>query len=491
MRRIICNGFIYLAVAALFSLSAGLPNGYPVSPDTVKGVFLPPQSFDDRKLDEFLHYAALAGLNAAVLHVKDPRGRIYWPSPHPAAVKMNAFRGGPNAGHAIRRLKNHGIRVIAKVDVFADHLFAAFHPETGIRDALTGRLWTDRSGLHWTNPFDHRVWAYNTQLCTELAQMGFDEIQFDYIRFPSDGILKRIIYPEPYIGMTKAEAISGFLKTARDTLSPMNITISADVFGLTAWKRADFGVGQVIEMIMPHIDVICPMFYPSHFPRGFMGLDLPGKYPGLIMEKSIERLKKRTTKPIRPWLQGFWYDSSEIIAQLAAVRKTGIPGWTVWHASGNYETTYGALSKKSGVVFPRPRFYPSLDRLQQRPPHTQKGNYGIVSYTHYQNGVSILTIEPPSPPGKPNWSSPYSVCATLDEAVMDRILSARGIHTGSHAGRPTKILTLARLMAMDLKVTPKRVRPGSVRIHWKGESRFFREGVPSAETFFKQNSKND
>ena len=113
----------------------------------------------------------------------------------------------------------------------------------------------------------------------------------------------------------------------------MDVVISVDVFGLTAWKTTDFGVGQVLEEIVPYVDIICPMFYPSHFPVGFLGKKVPGDYPLEIMELSMKRIQKRTNKKIRPWIQGFWYKPEKIIAQLDGIANAGASSWEIGRAS--------------------------------------------------------------------------------------------------------------------------------------------------------------
>jgi hypothetical protein len=146
--------------------------------------------------------------------VKDPRGWIYWQSRHPIAREIGAVRNRSPVERNVKRLNKEGIWTIAKIDVFQDSLLAKKYPEMGILDTQTGGLWANKNGLHWVNPYDRRVWDYNIALCKELVEIGFDEIQFDYIRFPSDGDLRRIRYPIVLDGLTKAQCIGEFLKAA-------------------------------------------------------------------------------------------------------------------------------------------------------------------------------------------------------------------------------------------------------------------------------------
>lgn len=443
--------------------------------EDIRAVFLPATSFQERKISLFLHYAAQADLNAVVLHVKDPRGHIYWDSQVSEARRVKAFQKGIMLEQTIRQLKENNIRVIAKIDVFADTAYVKYFPGRGVGSIQTGGPWADKVGGLWSNPYDTRVWDYNIALSRELAHMRFDEIQFDYVRFPSDGDLGKISYPVRPEGLTPALCIGRFLKTARSVLKPYEVQISADVFGMTAWKKGDFGVGQVIEEMAPHVDVICPMFYPSHFPEGFLGLVRPGDHPDRIMALSMDRMKQRIRKPIRPWIQGFWYDPEDITAQIRAVQDSSNNSWSVWNASGEYGTTWEAIARMKQIRFKRPEFYPSLDQLRPLVERSVRGKYGIVNFTSYETGYTILTLEPHDSSAEQNWSTPIQLLATLDEAVMDRILKNRHITVSPVTGRQTKIMHLSRLMAADLKADPRRMRPGAIYINWKGESIFLRQ----------------
>jgi hypothetical protein len=270
---------------------------------------VPAHKITQRTLDEIVHYAAMTPVNAVVLHVKTPTGQLLWPSKHAIARQLGVSNDHAGLARHVSRLKADNIHTIAKLDVFADHQLAACLPELSVMDVSKNTPWTDANGLHWSNPSHRRVWAYNIALSKELAGIGFDEIQFDYVRFPSDGDLSIIGYPNATPGFSKSDCIRSFLREAYEALKPLGVSISADLFGLTAWKRTDFGIGQVLEKMDPFLDVICPMFYPSHFPSGFLGKRSPGDFPEMIMETSMRSMMRRTNKPIRPWVQGFFYRS--------------------------------------------------------------------------------------------------------------------------------------------------------------------------------------
>jgi hypothetical protein len=449
-------------------------SGFAEIPDSTNGLYIPASKIADRKISEFIHYADLAGLNAAVLHVKDPHGWLSWKSNDPVAVEIGAGRRGGHLPDMLKKLKANGIWTIAKLDVFVDHQLISHRPEWGLLDVRTGNPWTDKNGSYWANPYDQRVWDYNLNLCRELVAMGFDEIQFDYIRFPSDGDLLNIAYPHVLPDLAKSHCISAFLKTAQGVLKPMGVVMSVDLFGLVAWKDDDFGIGQVVEEIAPYVDVLCPMLYPSHFPEGFLGKKNPARYPRQIMELSVKRLEKRTTKIIRPWIQGFWYSPDEINAQLDGVSSAGGVNWSIWNPSGNYATTYSALAARQHTIFPEPQFYPSLSEILKQDPKVIRGNLRVVNLTDYQKGFSILSLEESTKQYRSSYSTPMAMLATLDESIMDRILSQRDIAFKPVTSQRVKRVLLADLMCKDIDIEARRLRPMPIYIDWQSTCRFTR-----------------
>ena len=344
------------------------------SKDRFHALYVPPHKITQRTFDEIVHYATLTPVNAVVLHVKSPTGKLLWPSGNAMAIQLGVGAKRSGLEKHVARLKKDNIRTIAKLDVFADHQLAATMPALGVMDYSTDTPWTDANGLHWSNPGDSRVWDYNIVLSKELARMGFDEIQFDYVCFPSDGDLSIIRYPNTMPGFSKSECIKSFLEKAYDELKPLGVSISADIFGLTAWKTDDFGVGQVLEKMAPHLDVICPMFYPSHFPTGFLGKKSPGEFPEMIMEASMRSMMNRTDKPIRPWVQGFWYKPQQIVAQIDGIDKASGGSWSIWSPTGRYGLSYKAMAERSGVCLSRPTFYPSVEDLVSESDRSIRGH---------------------------------------------------------------------------------------------------------------------
>ncbi len=441
-------------------------------PESVNAVYIPSHGYTERKVSELIHYAKLTKMNAVVLHVKDPYGKLNWKSQNDMAVEIGASEPNGTLNKAVRRFKEAGIWTIAKIDIFADNRLVDEYPEMGIIDSSSGEPWKDKNGLHWANPYDCNVWEYNIALCKELAGLGFDEIQFDYIRFPCDGDLKKISFPMMSDDMTKAECIGRFLETARLELKPLGVAISIDIFGVAAWKKEDFGVGQVLENMAPHVDVVCPMLYPSHFSKDFLILSNSGNYPRDIMELSMERLKKRTDIRIRPWIQGFWYPKEKINAQIDGILNAGTSSWAVWNPVGNYSTTYLALSQRMDTELPEPQFYPSLNEITEKERLVSKGNFRVVNLTNYKEGFTILSLEESKNGKKSSFSTLMSVVSTMDEGIMDHILTQRDISFSKKTSRHYKKKLIAELLSKDLDIDLRRLRPMPIYIDWNDNCLF-------------------
>jgi hypothetical protein len=461
---------------ALLALSPIFPAWPTAKPEKMSGVYLPSGCLSGRNFKGIVHYMEAAGMNLAVLHAKDPFGRLSWKSDNSTAKSMGVS-SSTSLQNAISTLEQKGIWTAAKLDVFQDSSLVSHYPELGVKDRQTGELWADHKGLHWANPYDIRVWDYTIALCQELIVLGVDEIQFDYVRFPSDGDMSTIRYPVVIDGMTKEECIGKFLAYASAKLKPSGVLISVDLFGMTAWKTKDFGVGQVLEQIAPHVDVLCPMFYPSHFPENFLNLKNPGQYPYRIMKSSLEEIKKRTDKEVRPWIQGFWYAPEEIEAQLQGISESGILNWTVWNPSGRYAETFAALAARAGSPFPKPQFYPPLEDLRAKDDLILPGRAKIINKTSYREGYSILSLDDPANGEKNDYVTITEVASTMDECILDRILKARALDFSLWTSRRAKLVNVTNLIIQDLDIDPLRMSPFPIYIEWEGDC-VFTKSVP-------------
>jgi hypothetical protein len=287
-----------------------------------------------------------AKLNAVVIDVKGDRGLIAFRSGLPLAAAVGAQRliTIPDLPGLIRNLHQAGIYAIARIVTFKDDPLATARPDLGIRLA-NGSLFRDREGLAWTNPSLQQVRDYNIAVAVEAARSGFDEIQFDYLRFPDAP------RGEKFAALTtetsRVEAIDEFLGDARRQLRPYNVYLSADSFGYVCWNTNDTGIGQELERMLPLVDYLSPMLYPSGFRFGIPGYPNPVSHPYEIVRLSLERARERSgVAPIRfrPWLQAFKdyafdrrvFAAQEVTAQIRAAGDFGSDGWMLWNPRNTY-----------------------------------------------------------------------------------------------------------------------------------------------------------
>ncbi|HOP74879.1 MAG TPA: putative glycoside hydrolase [Bacillota bacterium] len=257
-----------------------------VAPE-VRGVYLTSwKAGNSHFVDELLRFAEMAGINAVVVDVKDDSGHVSYISEAGGPASLVKF----DPRKLLERFREKGIYPIARIVVFKDPFLAKHCPELAVKN-IRGGLWQDRKGLYWVDPYNARVWDYNIAIAKEAARLGFAEIQFDYVRFTSDGPIAECRYPSQD-GRTKTEVIRGFLEQAGRELRPLGVKISADVFGLTCSVTDDLGIGQRLEEIGAEVDVICPMVYPSHFYAGQYQIADPDRAPYQTVRRSLEDAKK-------------------------------------------------------------------------------------------------------------------------------------------------------------------------------------------------------
>jgi hypothetical protein len=310
-------------------------------------------------------------LNAVVMDFKGDWGYLTFPTQVAVAKEIGADRAVAlqDPTEFLQWLKDHRIYLIARIVVFKDDLLAQAYPELAVTDSYTGGVWQDGEGLAWADPNYHVTWDYNVALAAEAADMGFDEVQFDYVRFPTDGSISRATFALENTQEGRIAAITGLLRRAKDELAPRHVKLAADVFGYTSWVDDDLGIGQHIESIAPYLDVICPMLYPSTFSDGLPGESPDFKdaiaYPYEVVNKSVQRTvaRARAANPnieVRPWIQDFQdyafderiYTPGEIRLQMEAARDAGGRGWLLWDPAVVY--TPAALVSAKPVYAPNP-----------------------------------------------------------------------------------------------------------------------------------------
>jgi hypothetical protein len=290
------------------------------------------------KLDEYIAMKA-AGLNTIELDVKDENGEIGFPVNVPLAQRIGSAKRYYAAQRAVAKIHAAGLYLVGRVVTFEDPVLAAGAPELAIRRS-DGSRWLNSAGLGWTNPYDRRVWKYNVDIAVQAAKVGFDEIQFDYVRFPSDGDLSQIRYPGDH-AQPMGWTVPMFVKYARSRLRPLGVRLSVDVFGLSATRN--LGIGQFPRRIARYVDAIYPMVYPSHYVSGEYNIVDPDSRPGTTVAYSLRDFRSavrgRATKLI-PWLQDFTL--ADVQDQIQAARLEHAKGFMLWNASGLY--TVKALS---------------------------------------------------------------------------------------------------------------------------------------------------
>ena len=321
-----------------------------LAPFTPKAVYLTVYGVGSGKLRGGALALVRAGaVNALVIDLKGDRGIVPYPSAaaqklNPGARKLTTIRDLPALA---RELHAQGAYLIARIVVFKDDPLAAARPDLAVRRG-DGSVFRDREHLAWVDPFQPEVRAYDTALAVEAAQAGFDEVQFDYLRFPDSSAKLKLAQPSTEANRTAA--IAGFLGEARRALAPYNVYLGADIFGYTCWNRNDTGIGQQIEAIAPNVDYLSPMLYPSGFQFGIPGIRNPVANSYAIIHQSLDEAQSRlkvSPKRFRPWLQAFrdyafdgrQFDADEVASQIRAAQDFGSDGWMLWNAGNVYSGT--------------------------------------------------------------------------------------------------------------------------------------------------------
>jgi hypothetical protein len=333
-----------------------------LKPKAVKAAYLTYYGIADRGIrGRVMDLLAKTELNAVVIDVKGDRGWIPYRTQVPEALAAGAQ--GPvilkDFGAMLAELKAGGVYTIARIVTFKDNVLAKARPDLAVIDTRTGGPWTDAERLAWVDPFREEVWKYNIAIAREAALKGFDEIQFDYVRFPTDGRIGQARYAKPANKTTRLPAIVGFLERARGELAPLGVFVAADIFGYAAFNESDTDIGQRIEEIAPHLDFICPMVYPSGYHLGIPGYRNPVLNPYQVVFESVRLIRKRATPHVvrvRPWLQDFRdyafdrrvFGPVEIRAQIKGTDEAGGAGWMLWNPRNEY--TAAALATKDKLA---------------------------------------------------------------------------------------------------------------------------------------------
>ena len=331
------------------------------TPDTLRGLYVNRWAALGRKLNDLIGVAKRTEVNALVIDVKDDRGFVLYRSSVPLAREIGAdtadghWMSGAKLRAVLDTMAAHKIYPIARIVVAKDPLLARKKLDLAIKRKSDLKPWLDKNGHPWLDPHQRAVWQYAVDLAREAHELGFSEVQFDYVRFPDEKrLISETIYPLAN-GRTRAQVIRDQLGFVRNALKPLGMRVTADVSGLTATDTTDMGIGQRWEMFVDQVDVVLPMIYPSHFARGTYRLRNPNAHPYQTIDHALKDAIARSDSvpnaaSVIPWYQDFTlgaprYGAAEIRAQKKAGYDNGFQSWILWNPKSNY--TLAALEPQT------------------------------------------------------------------------------------------------------------------------------------------------
>ncbi len=344
--------------------SSFVPKGQmPFPPQIVKAIYLTSWSASKKDyIDHVIDLSRNTGLNGVVIDLKDWSGYVGYDTAIPEVKEYNARSVRiANIGSLIQKLHEQGIYLIARITVFQDPLLAAARPDLAVHSkskmssstdsfSSSDSLWLDRAGLAWIDPSAKESWDYNIAVAREASELGFDEINLDYTRFPSDGDTQDMSFPLWDGSTQKHLVIREFFEYLRSRLP--SVKLSVDLFGLSTVNYDDLGVGQIIGDAFEYFDYVCPMVYPSHYAAGFQGYENPAEHPYEVINYSMENAFRRLVAfnqshdrnvQLRPWLQDFnlgaVYDLAMVESEIKAVydaAQENFKGFMLWDSYNIY-----------------------------------------------------------------------------------------------------------------------------------------------------------
>lgn len=317
------------------------------TPDPVRGIYMTSWVASTRDWREkMVKLIDSTELNSLVIDIKDYTGRISFEVSDPDLQKIgSAERRIDDIKEFIDYLHSKNIYTIARISVFQDPYFVKIRPDLAVK-TKSGAVWKDRKGLTWIDPCAKEYWDYIIKIAKKTEDVGFDELNFDYIRFASDGDMNNIVYPFCKPNVSKVDNLENFFKYLSENLKDSGVPLSADLFGMTTINTDDLNIGQVLERAAPYFNYICPMVYPSHYSPTFNDYKNPALYPYEIifhaMASSSARLIAAGFTPfkLRPWLQNFDlgadYTAEMVRKEKQAVYDAGLNSWLLWDPANQY-----------------------------------------------------------------------------------------------------------------------------------------------------------
>lgn len=329
------------------------------APDVVRGLYVNRWAAIGRRMGQLIDLAKKTEVNALVIDVKDDRGFVLYKSRVALAIQIGADTNSAMSHTRLRAILDtmvaHRIYPIARIVVAKDPLLANAKLEWAIKRRDNLQPWLDKNGMPWLDPHQRGVWEYAANLAKEAYDLGFSEVQFDYVRFPDEKrLVRETVYPLAN-GRVRAQVIRDQLQYVRSALKPLAMPVTIDVFGLTATDTTDMGIGQKWEMFVDQADVVLPMVYPSHFAPGTYKIGNPNARPYATIDKAMKDVKRRTAgipgaARIIPWYQDFTlgaprYYAEQVRAQIKAGYDNGFHSWILWNPRSAYNA--GALNPES------------------------------------------------------------------------------------------------------------------------------------------------
>ncbi len=330
---------------------------YP-KPEHVRGIYLTAWSAGStRKMEQVYAMLDRTEINSLVIDVRDA-GINYFKMGIPLSDESGATQVAVVKPDVLMAsLKEKGVYPIARIACFRDKFVPKKVPSQAVQ-LSGGGIWKDRAGCMWLDPYNQKNWDYIAQIVDFALDLGFPEIQLDYVRFPSEGKASTQVFPAkssyPDKDAKPEDVVAAFAKFIGERVRKRGAEFSADIFGIISIGKVDQGIGQELEKISEPFDIICPMVYPSHFAKGEYGVKDPSNSPYEIVSKSLGDYKRRLPgKRIRPWLQDFFgYNAAQIQAQIKAAKELGYEEYLLWNAQNRYVEK--AVVDNSKLVSPKP-----------------------------------------------------------------------------------------------------------------------------------------
>ncbi|MFI5299075.1 MAG: putative glycoside hydrolase [Polyangiales bacterium] len=327
----------------------------------LRGIYIPIRFSTPERYVPLLDGAVAQGLNAVVVDAKDVVGVLNYPSQVPLAVELNMarFAAIPSLERLVRYTHSRGIRVIARLACFRDDYVAPRKPKLAVQAFKGGAHYGPKGYVDWLDPANDAVQGYLLAAIDEILAAGVDELQLDYVRYPTEGSGDADFHLRDR-HLTTPGVITGWVHTVHERTKAAGVPLSLDVFGIVAWRaQADIdSTGQDLQKLGPEIEAISPMVYPSHFADGFAGFKVPGDHPEIVAmgtARVVAELKLGGAPDVivRPWLQAFSYGTtsygSRYVAQeMDAASTGGGVGWLAWNAAGEYGPTFAATGERRG-----------------------------------------------------------------------------------------------------------------------------------------------